>query len=685
MISIQVKNLSLCIRMLIDAVGFVCAIVAAYLLRFGFVVTEHHFNQIMLIIYWLIPLKLAIFYAFRLYKRMWRYSSVHDLWCLAMASCLASFIAVDVAIYLYLFDGFSRTVFLLDAIFTFIITGGFRVLIRTFYRSNSGSTGRPTIRLARRIKTKTAKKVLIIGAGGSGEKIVREIFDNPTIDYKVVGFLDDAPAKIGRALHGVPVLGPVDALPNISKQYELDRVIISAPSATGPEMRRIVDICKSCGVLFKTLPAIGQILDDKVTIKALRDVNYEDLLGRPSVRLDTAGIQRYLTGQKIMVTGAGGSIGSELCRQLIRFDPGRLILVDAGEANLYNIQMELRHELNFEPFVAVLASVQNQGLMEEVFRNYRPDVVFHAAAYKHVPLLEWNPWEAVFNNVLGSRVVMHLAEKHNTESFVLVSTDKAVRPTNVMGTSKRLTELILQSMQRRSTRFMAVRFGNVLASCGSVVPLFRKQIEHGGPVTVTHPEMTRYFMTIPEAAQLILQAGALGKGGEIFVLEMGTPLKIADMAADLIRLSGKEPGRDIEVIFTGLRPGEKLYEELITDSEDVIRTSHEKIMTIKYNGQWNWGGLGSQHNFRNWLDKGTNELCRAAETRDPLVIKEKLKQLVPEYTPQETDCVLSVECNSSVETGRLNSNVQHHLQSCDADAMEMHLRDSPMLPRMETT
>ena len=322
--------------------------------------------------------------------------------------------------------------------------------------------------------------------------------------------------------------------------------------------------------------------------------------------------------------------------------------------------MELRHQLNFDAFHAILASVQNQRLMEEVFRNYRPDVVFHAAAYKHVPILERNPWEAVFNNVLASQVLMKLAEKYKAESFVLVSTDKAVRPTNVMGTSKRLAELILQSMQNGSTRFMAVRLGNVLASYGSVVPLFRKQIELGGPVTVTHPEITRYFMTITEAAQLILQAGAIGNGGELFVLEMGTPVKIADMASDLIRLSGKEPGRDIEVIFTGLRPGEKLYEELITGGEDVHRTSHEKIMTLKYNGRWNWAGLSSQDNFRNWLDKGIKELYRTAKSHDASAIRQKLKELVPEYMPQESDCVLK-----GVKLSKTISNFQADLANID--------------------
>jgi len=637
--------------LLADAAGFAFSIYAAYLLRFEFVITPHLLKQIVLLIYWLIPLKLCTFLLFRLYKGMWRYSGLHDLWLLALATWVSSLLAADILIYLRPFEGFSRAVFLLDAIISFIITGGVRTSIRAFYRLNS-----PSIRFgakwrAQCIARKAPQRVLIIGAGDSGEKILREVFDNPSINYKVVGFVDDDPGKTGRSLHGVPVLGTVDDLPDLAGQYEPDRVIISIPSATGLQMRRIVGICKKCGVPFKTLPAIGQILDDKVSIKALRDVNYEDLLGRPSVRLDTACIRNYLAGRKVMVTGAGGSIGSELCRQLVRFDPASIILVDASEANLYNIQMEFRHELKFGPFESVLARVQNRELMERIFSNHCPEVVFHAAAYKHVPIIETNPWEAVTNNVLGSRVVMELAEKYGAGRFVLVSTDKAVRPTNVMGTSKRLAELILQSMQNGSTRFMAVRFGNVLASCGSVVPLFWKQIEHGGPVTVTHPEVTRYFMTIPEAAQLILQAGAIGNGGEIFVLEMGTPIRIADMAYDLIRLSGKEPGTDIEIVFTGLRPGEKLYEELITWEEDIISTSHEKIMILEYNGRWNWNGLKSQDCFRAWLECEIDELLCVAKTHDACAIKQKLRLLVPEYSPQETECVLRPEALGVISQG----------------------------------
>ncbi len=637
----QLKNRSLYLMVLIEASIFAMAYTGAHLLRFEFALTSRSFGQIIAVLPWLIPLKLAVFSAFGLYKGMWRYSGLHDFLRLAQGCFLSTILVVETVFFVYGFTGFSRAVFFLDGLLTFVMTGGVRVTIRTYHASKSSSDLKRPWPIPRfKPVQRDRKRILIIGAGGSGEKILRELFDNPHLNHAVVGFLDDDPGKTGRAIHGAPVFGTVDLLPEILGKHAVDQVFISIPSASGAEMRRIIDICERCRVTYKTLPAIGQILDGRVSVKTLRDVNYEDLLRRPPVQLDAAGILDYLKSRTVMVTGAGGSIGSELCRQLIDFDPGRLILVDAGEANLYSIQMELRHEKKFEAFNAILARVQNQSIMEDIFKSYRPDVVFHAAAFKHVPMLERNPWEAVFNNVLGSQVVMQTAADYDAGRFVLVSTDKAVRPTNVMGTSKRISELILQSIQGNGTRFMAVRCGNVLASSGSVIPIFRRQIERGGPVTVTHPEITRYFMTIPEAAQLILQAGAIGNGGELFVLEMGTPVKIADMAADLIRLSGKEPGRDIEVIFTGLRPGEKLYEELITGGEDVAPTSHEKIMTLKYNGHWNWGGHGSQDRFRHWLDGEIDELYRVGETHDACAIRKKLKKLVPEYMPQESECVL---------------------------------------------
>ncbi len=626
---------------LVEAAIFTVAFGSAYLLRFDFSLTGNEWGRFRLALCWVVPIKLCVFFALGLYKGMWRYSSMYDFWRLGEACLLSSLLAAAAVRLVFGAGGFSHAVFFLDGFLTFVLAGGARAAMRTCHVVKTGLGEARLLRLSRNgQKPRNRKRVLIIGAGGSGEKILREIFENPHVSYDVVGFLDDNPDKKGRTIHGVPVFGPADRLPRVLEDHEIDQVFISIPSATGAQMRRIVDICKGCGVSFKTLPAIGQILGDKVSIKSLRDVDYEDLLRRPPVRLDTAGIRGCLTGQTIMVTGAGGSIGSELCRQLVRFCPRRLILIDSGEANLYGIQMELCHELGFEDYHAILARVQDESIMEEIFRIHRPEVVFHAAAYKHVPLLEENPWEAVSNNVEGSRVVIETAAKYEVGRCVLVSTDKAVRPTSVMGTSKRVAELILQSRDGGGTRFMAVRFGNVLASAGSVIPLFRKQIEHGGPVTVTHPEVTRYFMTIPEASQLILQAAALGQGGEIFLLEMGTPVKITDLAMDLIRLSGKEAGRDIQVTFTGLRPGEKLYEELITAGEDVVRTGHEKIMVLRRNGNWNGNGFGSRERFRSWLCGELKDLYRIAGTRDARAIRWKFKEMVPEYTPQESECIL---------------------------------------------
>jgi FlaA1/EpsC-like NDP-sugar epimerase len=340
----------------------------------------------------------------------------------------------------------------------------------------------------------------------------------------------------------------------------------------------------------------------------------------------------------IVVTGAGGSIGSELCRQILRYSPKRLILVDSSEPNLYQIQMELKHRVQYLDYVTVLATVQERPIIEKMMKKYRPHVVFHAAAYKHVPMLERNPWQAVHNNIRGAQSIMEASVEHGVERFILVSTDKAVRPTNVMGASKRCCERLMYAYSGESTRLMAVRFGNVVGSAGSVIPLFRKQIEAGGPVTVTHPEVTRYFMTIPEASQLILQAGALGSGGEIFILEMGTPVKIADMAKDLIRLSGKEPGRDIEIRFVKLRPGEKLYEELITEGEGIVTTAHEKILVLKTNGCFD--GYGDQDGYRNWMMNNLNVLYNVADTLDACAIKSQLKEIVPEYDIQESECAV---------------------------------------------
>jgi FlaA1/EpsC-like NDP-sugar epimerase len=609
-----------------DLVIFLMAFVGAYLLRFDFAPKPFYWSQILTLLPFLLPGKIIIFFLYGLYRGMWRYTTKRDLCRLAQASLVAIIYYFLATYFIYGFQGVPRSIFLLDGLLTVILSSGLRLGIRFYYAGHLHKSSLQGL-LSPNKSWSQVKSLFVIGAGDAGEMMGREILENASLNYRLLGFLDDDRSKWGRSLHGVNIYGGVDMLPAIVERENIDEVLIALPSATGPQMRRVVEICKHCEVRYRTLPALSGIINGKVGIKNLRDVKYEDLLRRPAVKLDTTEIRSYVQSKRVLVTGAGGSIGSELCRQLTRFDPADLILVDANEENLFNIQMELQHELKFSRHHCILTRVQIQMLMEEVFKDSRPHIVFHAAAYKHVPLLENNPWEAIFNNVMGSRVVMDLAVQYGVERFVLVSTDKAVRPTNIMGASKRLAEMLLQSVSGNGTRFMAVRFGNVIGSSGSVLPLFRRQLEQGGPITVTHPEVTRYFMTIPEAAQLILQAGGLGEGGEIFILEMGTPVKIAHMAEELVRLSGKEPGKDVEIIFTGLRAGEKLYEELITQGEDIVSTKYDKILVLRANGK------NSRRELAHRLDEVLEDLHRIACTRDGLAIRGKLREIIPEYVP----------------------------------------------------
>ena len=629
----QLKNPKFYLVIFGDVLLLVLAHITAYLFRFEFSLAPDRLQQIRETIIWLVPLKLVVFFFFGLYRGMWRYTSIRDFWLIAQATIVSSLLTMATMLFLNRFQGYSRAVFILDGVLTFLLIGGLRMIIRSsfmLYAKTRKDVSSP-------IKIHF-KKVLIIGAGDAGEKILREIIENYQLHYKVIGFIDDDPVKKGKSIHGFRVLSGVDDLEEILGIEEVQEILIAVPSASGDQIRRIVEACQRCAVSYKIIPGIGELIDGRVSVKSLRDISYEDLLGRKPVNLDAAGIRNYLDGKTVLITGCGGSIGSELCRQVIKFQPNLVILLDASEENLFKIQMELQNEKYFRHCETVLGHIQDRQLMQDIFQKYKPQVVFHAAAYKHVPMLEKNPWEAVYNNIIGSRMIMEMSLKHNVERFVLVSTDKAVRPTNVMGTSKRVTELIMQSLQGGNTKFMAVRFGNVVGSSGSVIPLFRRQIEQGGPVTVTHPEVNRYFMTIPEAAQMILQAGAMGDGGEIFVLRMGTPVKIADMARDLIRLSGKEPDVDIKIIFTGLREGEKLYEELITIGEDILPTGHEKVMVLR----------SSQHSSdtryllatREKLNKEIDELVKDADRHDAGKIKKNLNEIVPEYTPQENESVL---------------------------------------------
>ena len=629
----QLKNIKFYLMILSDIVLFAVSLSLSYLLRLELHVGNLDIRQIYSLLFWVVPLKFVIYLFSGLYSGMWRFTGVRDFWLLAKASLLATMLIMLIILITSGFQGYSRGVFIADGIITFLLTGGVRMAIRSFYSSRMN----PMTSIYQPVSAQLTK-VLIVGAGQAGEKILREIMGNNSLHYDVVGFIDDDPEKQGRTIHGIRVLGTVERLSIIIKKEKIRQVLIAVPSASGDQIRRIVEACQQSDTSYKILPGIGDLIDGRVSVKLLRDISYEDLLGRSPVQLNIEGIRNYIDGKTILITGCGGSIGSELCRQIMKYQPGHLILLDSSEINLFNIQMEMQNEHYCRHCEAILGQVQNESLMDDIFEKYKPHVVFHAAAYKHVPMMEKNPWQAVYNNIVGSRVVMEMAVRHNVERFVLVSTDKAVRPTNVMGASKRVTELIMQCQQGNGTRFMAVRFGNVVGSSGSVIPFFRRQIEKGGPVTVTHPEVNRFFMTIPEASQMILQAGTMGEGGEIFILRMGTPVKIADMARDLIRLSGKEPDVDIKIVYTGLREGEKLYEELITVGEDILPTDHSKVMVLRSNNHFY--GTTNRQEAKRQLYREIDALVAIAARHDAKGIKAKLKEIVPEFTPQENESVL---------------------------------------------
>ena len=623
----QFKNRNFYVILAGDLALFAASLILAYGLRFSLNIPAKDWGRIVFLLPFLLPTKAVVFFLMGVYRGMWRYTSIPDALRLVKASVLATLTVMTALTLVQQFWGYSRSVFVADCIFTVFFCGGFRLAIRIL-----ATNKRTMLKFWDREPEDNLPvrhvRLLIIGAGDAAASIIREIQGNPRSPYDVVACIDDDSRKHGQTLLEVPVRSPIDKLLFFVSRFQADEILIAMPSVVGEEMRRIVGICKTAGIPFKTLPSLGGLVDGKVTVNDVREVKYEDILGRPPVQMDYAGIGQYLAGKTVAVTGAGGSIGSELCRQILRFKPAALVLIEANEFNLYRIERELLADRHAGALRAVMGRVQDRALMANVFDKYRPHAVFHAAACKHVPMVETNPWEGVLNNTLGSLTMMDVAEEYGVDRFVLVSTDKAVRPTNVMGASKRVAEIALQGRTPGKTRFMAVRFGNVLGSSGSVIPLFRKQIQAGGPVTVTHPEMTRYFMMIPEACQLILQAGAMGEGGEIFILEMGTPVKIADMARDMIRLSGKVPDQDVQIVYTGLRPGEKLYEELITQGEGIVATAHEKIMVLKRDGQGT-DTAESDRKIRGQIER----LAAAAATFEPERIKAALKEIVPEYAP----------------------------------------------------
>jgi len=617
------RNRNFWIIFVID-VGLVCAsYVLAYIIRFEGDIPSEQMALLLQTLPWIVLLKIAVFAWIGLYRGMWRYTSIADLINIITATVICAG-AISLALVLVRrFEGFSRSVLILDALITLMLIGGIRLLIRVYIqRTVPASFFNPAYFPFFNPDREKRTRLLIVGAGDAAEKMLREIQDNPRVKYRPVGFLDDNPRKQGQAIHGIPVLGAIDDIGELPIQF--DEILIAIPSARGDVMRRIVEICDRTGKRYRTIPKIGELIEGRITANTIREVRLEDLVGRQEVHLDPEKISRFLCGKRILVTGAGGSIGSELVRQISRFQPAVVGLLDFSELNLFQVEQEFQLRLRSLPTEIFLTDIRDRDALQRVLESFKPHIIFHAAAYKHVPMQENHPWEAVLNNVLGTRNLVDLALETEVERFVLVSTDKAVRPTNVMGATKRVAELFVESMNgQQVTRFVAVRFGNVFSSSGSAVPIFQEQIARGGPVTVTHPDVRRYFMSIPEAAQLILQAGAMGEGGEIFILDMGDPIRIVDMVTDLIRLNGLEPGKDIAIEFTGLRPGEKLYEELITSGEGIVPTGHEKIMVLR----------GKTHDAAALLAQ-IETLLAIARQGNRETIKKKLQEIVPEYQPQ---------------------------------------------------
>ena len=606
----------------------VCAhiVVFAISLMLSFLVTANmqfradwFVTQYPLLLVFFITVKLVIFGLFKQYRGWWRYVGISDLTGIIRASLVSTLIIVCLW-----FLGLQTTavrkdfpaieevgqgVFVADLFGTIFLLAGFRMVIRLYHEE------------FRTIEIGRLKRFLIVGAGNTGESLLREILRMPVAQYEVIGFIDDDPAKQGISIHGIPVLGTVDQLPNICKDSNIEEVAIAMPSATVPQRRRVIQVCQGTKVRFRTVPSMTDIASGRFRVSQIRDVDINDLLGREAIQLDTDLIEAFIKGKIILVTGAGGSIGSEMCRQICLFNPKLLLLVEQAENPLFYIERELREKFPDIQPITVVCDITDKSRVESIFEKYRPEVVIHAAAHKHVPLMELNPGEAIKNNVVGSRTVADAADKFGAGSFVMISTDKAVNPTSIMGSSKRVAEIYVQDLNRTSkTHFVTVRFGNVLGSEGSVIPIFKKQIAQGSPVTVTHPEMKRYFMTIPEASQLVLQAASMGKGGEIFVLDMGDPVKIVDLATELITLSGFRPGEDIEIVFTGLRPGEKLFEELSIKGEDMQETRHPKIGI--------WKNIPMD---RDILRRKIEELVALAKDGEHSAIAAKIKELVPEY------------------------------------------------------
>lgn len=581
---------------------------AAFWLRLNLEIPEPFQSAMLLSVLWVVPLQAGLFLTFGLYRGIWRYASVPDLVRIVFVSCASSAL-VAFLMYAIGITNVPRSIFFIDPALLIILMGGSRLAYRV-WKEGSREVFADTPRT----------KALILGAGDAASDLLRNL--SRGVEWKIVGLLDDNAAKHGRQIHGVTVLGAIDSIETFARKLDVSHAIIAMPGATHLARRKALDVAARAGLKTMTVPSYEDIMSGKVTMSQLRGVELDDLLGRDPVTLDGTGLGSWLSGRSIAVTGAGGSIGSELCRQIARFHPNRLVLIDSGEYALFSIAEEFALRYPSLQVVPLIADVKNESRLRSIFMRHRPFVVFHAAAYKHVPLMESeNAWEAVQNNVSGTLSCARAACDAAVDKFVLVSTDKAVNPTNVMGATKRIAELVCLALGKGDTKFITVRFGNVLGSTGSVIPTFRDQIARGGPVKVTHPEIRRYFMSIPEAAQLVLQAGFMGTGSEIFVLDMGEPVRIVDLARDMIRLSGFAE-QEIQIEFSGLRPGEKLFEEPLSDAEHAIDTPHPKLKIAKAAG-----ALG---------EKEFDELIAWLQSPAPESVKGDLVRFVPEYRPADS-------------------------------------------------
>jgi len=596
-----------------DIILISLSVFLAFFLRFEGQIPSRYFLNIEWIIFFSLLITLPIFYFLKLYAFSWTYVSTTELISLVKATGL-SFLILTAVFFISrdhpIFSGFPRSTLFITYFFIFILCGGVRFTKRVYLQILQGG------------KKEEKERTLIVGAGDAGEQIIRSILSFPNTPYYPIGFIDDNPTKQGIIIHGLKVLGKIDEIPQIVENKGVDGLIIALPSAGPKAIRRAVEMGRRAGLKkIKIIPSITEIIDGEVSLGTLRKVEVEDLLGREPVSLYTKSVEKFIKNKTVLITGAAGSIGSELCRQVAKFRPSQLLLLDQDETGIFNIFNELEDKSPKLKVFSIIADIQDKEKIEQIFNKFKPNIIFHAAAYKHVPLMEEHPDEAVKNNIFGTKIVAEAALRNRVENFIFISTDKSVNPTSVMGATKRVGEMICQVLNKKGpTKFISVRFGNVLNSRGSAIPIFREQIKRGGPVEITHPEMKRYFMLTSEACLLVMEAGAIGQGGEVFVLDMGEPIKILDLAKEMIRLSGFEPDKDIPIVFTGVRPGEKLFEEILTAEEGTIATQNQKIFIAKL----------SEINVDK-LNTGLDKLKEFAKIGDKENIVKVLKSLIPSY------------------------------------------------------